>query len=148
MNKILPLSLRHAMTPAKAVALCAALCAAAPHSTALANDPANNPVNNPVKATVTVNGKALDKNVTQMTFDGDKVTLTCDDKTTLTADMDAVTFVWSHATAIAMPLKKATDKNDGKVYDLNGRYRGRDAQKRPHGVYIVNGKKTLEQTHH
>lgn len=114
-----------------------ALCTAVLPTLSMA-DPAGKP-------TVTVDGQATNKTVTELTFDGDNVILHYDDNTTGKADMNAVTVTWSTPTNITAITKKSQRHNTEKIYDLKGRYVGRDARKLPRGVYIVNGKKTIEQ---
>ncbi len=95
------------------------------------------------KQTLTIDGAAVDKVVTQITFDGDNAVLTYSDASTQTADMSLVSLSFEYdATGIAT-VETAEKTVAGKVYNLNGQLVGTSTSGLSKGVYIVNGKKMI-----
>lgn len=93
--------------------------------------------------TVTVNGSPIDKQVTQLTFSGDNVTLLFNDNSSQTEDMSLVNIVFSY-TATGINNILATEKvQDNKVYSISGQYVGNTTNGLQKGIYIVNGKKIV-----
>jgi len=93
--------------------------------------------------TVTVNGSPIDKQVTQLTFSGDNVTLLFNDNSSQTEDMSLVNIMFSY-TATGINNILATEKiQDGKVYSISGQYVGNTTNGLQKGIYIVNGKKIV-----
>ncbi|HJH77036.1 MAG TPA: subtilase [Prevotellaceae bacterium] len=94
--------------------------------------------------TVIINGTEIDKFVSNLTFNGNNVTLQFDDNTSLTEDMSKVSISLSYENTTEITNITSMD-NSGKsrVYNLNGQYMGKDANALNKGVYIINGKKTV-----
>ena len=96
------------------------------------------------RQTVKVDGQVIDKTITEITFEGDNVTLNYTDNSSDTMDMSLVSFsfVYGESTGIGQveQLQKALQ---GKVYNLNGQLVGNSVEGLPKGVYIVNGKKVI-----
>ena len=96
------------------------------------------------KQTIKVDGQVIDKTITEITFDGDNVTLSYADNSSDTMDMSLVSlsFVYGESTGIHQvdQLKEALQ---GKVYNLNGQLVGNSVEGLSKGVYIVNGKKVI-----
>ena len=94
--------------------------------------------------TVIINGTEIDKFVSNLTFNGNNVTLLFDDNTSLTEDMSKVSISLSYENATGITNIKSMDNSGkSKVYNLNGQYMGKDANALNKGVYIINGKKTV-----
>ncbi len=96
------------------------------------------------KQTVTVNGSTVDKTVSRMTFDGDKVVMTFTDNTAQTEDMEAVTISFLYS-GTGVGKVKADEMKDKRVFNLNGQYLGKGVEGRAKGVYVVDGKKVVVQ---
>ena len=96
------------------------------------------------RQTVKVDGQVIDKTITEITFEGDNVTLNYTDNTSDTMDMSLVSlsFVYGESAGIGQveQLQKALQ---GKVYNLNGQLVGNSVEGLSKGVYIVNGKKVI-----
>lgn len=94
--------------------------------------------------TVIINGTEIDKFVSNLTFNGNNVTLQFDDNTSQTEDMSKVSISLSYENTTEITNITSMD-NSGKsrVYNLNGQYMGKDANALNKGVYIINGKKTV-----
>lgn len=94
--------------------------------------------------TVIINGTEIDKFVSNLTFNGNNVTLQFDDNTSLTEDMSKVSISLSYENTTGITNIKSMDNSrKSKVYNLNGQYMGKDANALNKGVYIINGKKTV-----
>ncbi len=94
--------------------------------------------------TVIINGTEIDKFVSNLTFNGNNVTLQFDDNTSLTEDMSKVSISLSYENTTGITNIKSMDNSGkSKVYNLNGQYMGKDANALNKGVYIINGKKTV-----
>lgn len=94
--------------------------------------------------TVIINGTEIDKFVSDLTFNGNNVTLQFDDNTSQTEDMSKVSISLSYENATGITNITSMDNSGkSKVYNLNGQYMGKDANALNKGVYIINGKKTV-----
>ena len=94
--------------------------------------------------TVIINGTEIDKFVSNLTFNGNNVTLQFDDNTSLTEDMSKVSISLSYENTTGITNITSMDNSGkSKVYNLNGQYMGKDAYALNKGVYIINGKKTV-----
>ncbi len=94
--------------------------------------------------TVIINGTEIDKFVSNLTFNGNNVTLQFDDNTSLTEDMSKVSISLSYENTTGITNITSIDNSGkSKVYNLNGQYMGKDANALNKGVYIINGKKTV-----
>jgi hypothetical protein len=94
--------------------------------------------------TVIINGTEIDKFVSNMTFNGNNVTLQFDDNTSQTEDMSKVSISLSYENTTGITNITSMDNSGkSKVYNLNGQYMGKDANALNKGVYIINGKKTV-----
>ncbi len=94
--------------------------------------------------TVFIGEATVDKFVSQLTFDGDNITLTFADGTTQTADMGEVSIDLTYDnkdTGIS-----EINKNDAPteaVYSLGGQYIGTSTKGLSKGIYVVKGKKLI-----
>lgn len=94
--------------------------------------------------TVIINGTEIDKFVSNLTFNGNNVTLQFDDNTSLTEDMSKVSISLSYENTTGITNITSMDNSGkSKVYNLNGQYMGKDTNAINKGVYIINGKKTV-----
>lgn len=94
--------------------------------------------------TVIINGTEIDKFVSNLTFNGNNVTLQFDDNTSQTEDMSKVSISLSNENTTGITNITSMDNSGkSKVYNLNGQYMGKDANALNKGVYIINGKKTV-----
>ena len=94
--------------------------------------------------TVIINGTEIDKSVSNLTFNGNNVTLQFDDNTSQTEDMSKVSISLSYENTTGITNITSMDNSGkSKVYNLNGQYMGKDANALNKGVYIINGKKTV-----
>ena len=96
------------------------------------------------RQTVKVDGQVIDKTITEITFEGDNVTLNYTDNSSDTVDMSLVSlsFVYGESTGIGQ-VEQLKEALQGKVYNLNGQLVGNSVEGLPKGVYIVNGKKVI-----
>ncbi len=97
------------------------------------------------KQTVTISGVESTQTVTQITFDGDNVTLTFSDNTTQTEDMADVSIAleYSTSTGISEVLQTELADGDNRVYNLKGQLVGNSLEGLRKGIYITNGKKVV-----
>lgn len=97
------------------------------------------------KQTVTINGQSVDKTVTEITFNGDDLTLTYSDGTSEGCDMAFVKLAFSYDTTPTGINQVETVKQSlhGKVFNLNGQFVGTSTEGLAKGIYIVNGKKVI-----
>lgn len=97
------------------------------------------------KQTVTINGQAVDKTVSEITFDGDNVTLSYSDGSSATEDMSLVklAFTYDGGTDGINQMEMVKQSLQGMVYNLNGQLVGTSTDGLDKGVYIVNGKKII-----
>lgn len=94
--------------------------------------------------TAIINGTEIDKFVSNLTFNGNNVTLQFDDNTSQTEDMSKVSISLSYENTTGITNITSMDNSGkSKVYNLNGQYMGKDANALNKGVYIINGKKTV-----
>ena len=96
------------------------------------------------RQTVKVDGQVIDKTITEITFEGDNVTLNYTDNTSDMMDMSLVSlsFVYGEPTGIGQ-VEQLKEASQGKVYNLNGQLVGNSVEGLSKGVYIVNGKKVI-----
>lgn len=93
--------------------------------------------------TTTVDGQTDSRTLSKITFDGNNVTLTFDDASTLTADMSLVSVALDHTNATALnELLNDSSKPSG-VYNLKGQRIAETPAGLEPGVYISNGQKIL-----
>lgn len=97
--------------------------------------------------TVFIDGSAVNKFVTAITFGGDNVVLTFDDGSSQTADMSLVsidlTYTDGDDDSTAITDVTATAGGTTRVYTLSGQYAGSSTEGLARGLYIVNGKKVI-----
>lgn len=96
------------------------------------------------KQTVKIDGNVSDKTVTEITFDGDNVTLCYADNSSETKDMSLVSFSFSYDSTTGINKIEEVKKSlQGKVFNLNGQLVGNSLEGLSKGIYIVNGKKVI-----
>ena len=97
------------------------------------------------KQTVKVDGIVSDKTVTEITFDGDNVTLSYADNSSETKDMSLVSLSFSYdsTTTGINKVEEVKKSLQGKVFNLNGQLVGNSLEGLSKGIYIVNGKKVI-----
>lgn len=95
--------------------------------------------------TVTVNGEAIDGFITELTFNGDQVTMNFEDGSTRIEDMSLVSIALTYSeTSTGITEIETDDQSTVKrVYTISGQYVGTSTEGLPQGIYIVNGKKTI-----
>ncbi len=94
--------------------------------------------------TVVVGGTAVEKYASQLTFDGNNVTITFEDGTAQTADMASVSISLSYDDASSgITQIIPAEENVSRVYSVSGQYMGNSVEAMPKGLYIVNGKKVV-----
>lgn len=95
--------------------------------------------------TVTVNGEAIDSFITELTFNGDQVTMKFEDGSTRIEDMSLVSIALTYSdTSTGITEIETDDQSTVKrVYTISGQYVGTSTEGLPQGIYIVNGKKTI-----
>jgi hypothetical protein len=95
--------------------------------------------------TVTVNGEAIDGFITELTFNGDQVTMKFEDGSTQTDDMSLVSIALTYSeTSTGITEIETDDQSTVKrVYTISGQYVGTSTEGLPQGIYIVNGKKNI-----
>ena len=96
------------------------------------------------KQTVKIDGNVSDKTVTEITFDGDNVTLSYADNSSETKDMSLVSLSFSYdSTTEINKIEEVKKSLQGKVFNLNGQLVGNSLEGLSKGIYIVNGKKVI-----
>lgn len=95
------------------------------------------------KQTVKIDGRLIEKTVSEITFDGDNVVLQYADNTSDQADMSLVTLSFTYQTTGISQVEDIKKALRGKVYNLQGQYVGSSLQGLSKGVYIINGKKVI-----
>lgn len=95
------------------------------------------------KQTVTIDGSPVSKTVSEITFNGDKVTLSYVDGTDDTQDMSLVKLSFAYTTTGISNIETNNKVLAGKVFNLNGQLVGTSTQNLNKGIYIVNGKKVI-----
>ena len=96
------------------------------------------------KQTVKIDGNVSDKTVTEITFDGDNVTLNYADNSSETKDMSLVSLSFSYDSTTGINKIEEVKKSlQGKVFNLNGQLVGNSLEGLSKGIYIVNGKKVI-----
>ena len=96
------------------------------------------------KQTVKIDGNVSDKTVTEITFDGDNVTLNYADNSSETKDMSLVSLSFSNDSTTGINKIEEVKKSlQGKVFNLNGQLVGNSLEGLSKGIYIVNGKKVI-----
>lgn len=95
--------------------------------------------------TVTVNGEAIDGFITELTFNGDQVTMKFEDGSTQIDDMSLVSIALTYSeTSTGITEIETDDQSTVKrMYTISGQYVGTSTEGLPQGIYIVNGKKTI-----
>lgn len=96
------------------------------------------------KQTVKVDGQVIDKTITEITFDGDNVTLSYADNSSDTMGMSLVSLSFTYGTSAGIhQVDQLKETLQGKVFNLNGQLVGNSVEGLSKGVYIVNGKKVI-----
>ncbi|CDA58017.1 putative uncharacterized protein [Prevotella sp. CAG:604] len=96
------------------------------------------------RQTVKIDGVVSDKTVTEITFDGDNVTLSYADNSSETKDMSLVSLSFSYdSTTEINKIEEVKKSLQGKVFNLNGQLVGNSLEGLSKGIYIVNGKKVI-----
>lgn len=95
------------------------------------------------KQTVKIEGKVIEKTISEITFDGDNVVLQYSDNTSDQTDMSLVTLSFTYQTTGISQVEDIKKALQGKVYNLQGQYVGSSLQGLSKGVYIINGKKVI-----
>lgn len=95
------------------------------------------------KQTVKIDGQLIEKTVSEITFDGDKVVLQYADNTSDQADMSLVTLSFTYQTTGISQVEDIKKALQGKVYNLQGQYVGSSLQGLSKGAYMINGKKVI-----
>lgn len=96
------------------------------------------------KQTLKVDGQVIDKTITEITFDGDNVTLSYADNSSDTMDMSFVSLSFTYGTSAGIhQVEQLKEALQGKVFNLNGQLVGNSVEGLSKGVYIVNGKKVI-----
>ena len=96
------------------------------------------------KQTVNIDGVVSDKTVTEITFDGDNVTLSYADNSSETKDMSLVSLSFSYDSTTGINKFEEVKKSlQGKVFNLSGKLVGNSLEGLSKGIYIVNGKKVI-----
>jgi len=90
---------------------------------------------------VTIGGQKIEKPVSRLTFDGDKVVLHFTDDTTQEADMEDVTIAFSIVNAMTSLKAEASDAPLA-YFDMNGRQLKKAPKKGP--FIIQKGKKVVK----
>ena len=95
--------------------------------------------------TVTVNGEAIDGFITELTFNGDQVTMKFEDGSTRIEDMSLVSIALTYSETSTGITEIETDAQSTvkRVYTISVQYVGTSTEGLPQGIYIVNGKKTI-----
>lgn len=93
--------------------------------------------------TVTINGETIDKQVKEISFDGDEANVSFTDETSQVVDLSALSIVWNTASSVNSIIAEANKVSDA-IYNLNGQYLGTDLEKLPKGIYIVKGHKVVK----
>lgn len=93
--------------------------------------------------TVTVGGVTVNKTVKEITFNGSDVQLSYTDGTTQSADMATVNIAFGSTSGIKTVNQNRRQFVDDRIYNLSGQYVGKDEDKLPEGIYIINGKKQM-----
>ncbi|MCR4582649.1 MAG: hypothetical protein K5764_03740 [Prevotella sp.] len=86
--------------------------------------------------------------ISEITFDGDDVTIVYTDGTTKTAmmnEMEAVTIDFSNVTGMdeRLQITRQLGLEGKQVYDLQGRKAGKSAAGLQKGIYVIDGKKVM-----
>ena len=98
-----------------------------------------------ITQTVTVNGSVVGKDVKQISFSGDNVTLVFDDDTSTTEDMSLVEISFSYTPASIHGVENTSDSFDSTIYNVAGQNVGNIANNLQKGVYIINKKQILKK---
>jgi len=95
--------------------------------------------------TVVVNGAKVEQFATQLTFDGDQLTLLFDDGSQLTTDLEQMKITFSDDTSdnIEPTTVADSDERNTPVYDLRGQKVGEKQLPQQKGIYIIGKKKHL-----
>ena len=95
------------------------------------------------KQMVKIDGKVIEKTVSEITFDGDNVVLHYADNTSDNGDMSLVTLSFTYQTTGISQVEGIKQALQGKVYNLQGQCVGKSPKGLSKGVYIINGKKVI-----
>lgn len=95
------------------------------------------------RQTVTVEGVNVDKSIAALNFDGDNVTMTFSDGESRTTDMENLSVSICYGVTDNIGTAKTNSEDKNAIYDIGGRFAGRDADKLKKGVYLRNGKKLI-----
>jgi hypothetical protein len=100
------------------------------------------------KETVTIDGSAVDKFVSQLTFNGSDVVLAFDDQSSQTVAANTVSIDFTYDSADPTGIAGIHDDTNitgavQRVFSLSGQLIGDTTTGLPEGIYIVNDKKVL-----
>lgn len=96
--------------------------------------------------TVTIDGQTIDKTVNKITFDGDVITLHFKEGGTQDVNMRNVDVkIAFQLDPTGLEKVEVNAPKNNKIYNLRGQYMGNNLNMLPAGVYIVNGKKVVNQ---
>lgn len=97
--------------------------------------------------TVYVNGQETGGFVTSLTFSGNNVTMTFEDKTSLTEDMSFVSIdlTYNDDTSGITEVETTDKQRNNRIYTISGQFVGTSKENLPAGIYIVNGKKFIKK---
>ncbi|MDE5664565.1 MAG: hypothetical protein K2I31_01335 [Duncaniella sp.] len=97
-------------------------------------------INADSKTSTVIDGIEIDKDITKLKFNGNTVTLSFSDNSSIEADMKFVSIKIRHATSAIDDVIADPQKPSG-IYNLKGQYLGTNPKNLSAGFYIVNGQK-------
>lgn len=97
--------------------------------------------------TVYVNGQETGGFVTSLTFSGNNVTMTFEDRHSLTEDMLLVSIdlTYNDDTSGITEVETTDKQRNNRIYTISGQFVGTSKENLPAGIYIVNGKKFIKK---
>lgn len=97
--------------------------------------------------TVYVNGQETGGFVTSLTFSGNNVTMTFEDRHSLTKDMSLVSIdlTYNDDTSGITEVETTDKQRNNRIYTISGQFVGTSKENLPAGIYIVNGKKFIKK---
>lgn len=97
--------------------------------------------------TVYANGQETGGFVTSLTFSGNNVTMTFEDRHSLTEDMSLVSIdlTYNDDTSGITEVETTDKQRNNRIYTISGQFVGTSKENLPAGIYIVNGKKFIKK---
>lgn len=97
--------------------------------------------------TVYVNGQETGGFVTSLTFSGNNVTMTFEDRHSQTEDMSLVSIdlTYNDDTSGITEVETTDKQRNNRIYTISGQFVGTSKENLPAGIYIVNGKKFIKK---